>query len=602
MKKACIDRDIRMHTISMVRKGRPELLFPNLFSDTWQRSIVANWIDSVAREFAEMIAPLPSLTCSSGAMKTDADKRRAALRNKIGAHYWRQSNLKASMFSFADAYLTFGFAVFLVEPDYDKQLPMLRTMPSVGTYYENDRYGCTLRMAHCTKETVRKLCALFPEYELQIKRKTDDFGNVTAAEPDELLEVVQYVDADGWKLFLPQRSDLILASYDNLLDCCPVRVAERPGLFGEPTGQYDDVVWVQLARHRMALLALEAGTKSVGAPIAVPRDVSNLAVGPDAVIVTESPEKVRRVALEVPNSAFALQQTLEAELRMGARYPEGRAGGIDASVITGRGVQALMGSFDTQIAVAQSVIGEALARATEMCFEMDAKVWPSTKKRVTGSNQGEPYDFTYAAGTAIGDVFSCEVTYGFASGLAPNAAAVMLLQLRGDRLIDRDTVRRNLPFAIDPEQMQRNMDVEETSDALKQGLFGLLQGLGPMAAQGMDPRPFLRTAAEIIQGRQNGEELEALFVKAFAPEVMADPAQQQDQGQPDQSAAQGQGAAGQPALPGQNPVSGLPTGMVPGQAGMPAGGAPDLQTLIAGMRHGNVQMDAAVSRRLPVAP
>lgn len=601
MKQAAVERDGRMHTISMVRRGKPELLFPQLYTETWQRSIVANWIDATAREFAEMIAPLPTITCSSGAMKTQADKSRAGLRNKIAQHYIVKSNLKSAMFGWADAYLTFGFAVLVVEPDYDGQTPRLRTMSSIGSYYRNDRYGNTLEFAHCTKETVDKLAGMFPEFEGKIRTKLDGFGGMTLADGNEKLEVVEYADASGWRLFLPQRSDLVLASYANVLDRCPVRVAERPSIFGEPVGQYDDVVWVQMARHRIALLALEAGTKAVGAPLAVPRDVSELAIGPDAVIVSESPEKIRRVGIEVPQSAFALQQTLEQELRIGARYPEGRNGGIDASVITGRGVQALMGSFDTQISVAQSVIGECLARSIEMAFEMDAKVWPSTSKQVTGSYQGEPYDFTYVAGKAIGTAFSCEVTYGFASGLAPNAAAVMLLQLRGDRLIDRATVQRNLPFAIDPEQMQRNIDVEETADALKQGLFGLLQGLGPMAAQGQDPRPFLRVAAEIIQGRQNGKPLEDLFVTAFSPQVMADPAAAQQGQDPTGAPPQSPGGGGQ-ALPGQDPTSGLPSGITPGQAGMPAGGAPDLQTLIAGMRHGNVQMDAAVSRRLPAGP
>jgi hypothetical protein len=103
----------------------------------------------------------------------------------------------------------------------------------------------------------------------------------------------------------------------------------------------------------------------------------------------------------------------------------------------------------------------------------------------------------------------------------------MLLQLRGDGLIDRSTVRRNMPFAIDDEAMQRSMDVEQTADALKQGLGGLLASLGPMAAQGMDPRPYLRSAAQIIQGRRNGKDLADLMVEAFAPDVMADPEAQQ---------------------------------------------------------------------------
>lgn len=597
MQRAAIERDTRMMTMGLVRQGKPELLFEDLFSETWKKPIVANFIHTVAQEQADLLAPLPALSCSVGSMKSDADKRRAAQRNKVGTHYMRESNLSTFMHTFADSLMTYGFAVMYAEPCYESQLPKIRTLPSVGTYYENDRFGNTLRLAHVYKETVDKVAAMFPEYAPLIRTKVDSFGNRTVCSGDEKLEVIQYVDDTAWVLFLPDRGDLVVARYEVQTKRCPVRVAELPNLFGEPIGNYDQLVWVQLARHRMALLSLEAGVKAVGAPLAVPRDVSELAVGPDSVIVTESPEKVRRVGLEVPNSAFALSQTLEQELRLGARYPEGRATGMDASVITGQGVHALMGSFDAQIASAQALIGNCLARTLEFCFETDVKVWPNTRKRICGQVNGEPYDLTYTPAKDIGDTYTVDVSYGFAAGLSPNAAVVMLLQLRGDGLIDRSTVRRNMPFAIDDEAMQRSMDVEQTADALKQGLGGLLASLGPMAAQGMDPRPYLRSAAQIIKGRRNGKDLADLMVEAFAPDVMADPeAQQSLEGQADAGSPAGPGA-----LPGQDPNTGLPTGTVPGQAGMGPGGAPDLQTLIAGMRNGKPQLDAAVSRRLPTA-
>lgn len=588
MKRAAVARDQRMNTLRLVREGRPEVLFPELFSETWHKPIVANWIDSVAREFAEMLAPLPALNCSSGAMKTDSDKRKASRKNIIGQHYWSTSNLASFMIGWADQYLSYGFVAAYAEPDYAAGMPKIRLEDSCGLYYENDRWGNTLRVAKCYRETVDKMCALFPDFERQIRVKVDAFGHETECGGDELVEVVRYTDADRWVVFLPERKDLVLTEYKNSTKDCPFRVAERPGMFGDPHGQFDQVVWVQLARHRMALLGLEAGVKAVGAPLAVPRDVAELAVGPDAVIVTDSPEKVRRVAVEVPNSTFALQEVLESELRMGARYPEGRAGGIDASVITGRGVQALMGSFDTQIATGQTVLGAALAKVTEFAFELDCKVWGKVRKRITGNASGEPYDLHYTPEKDIGDNYSCSVSYGFAAGLAPNAATVMLLQLRGDGLIDRDTVRRNMPFSIDVDQMQRSLDVEQTADALKQGLFGLLANLGPMAAQQQDPRPFLRTAAEIIKGRQNGKELADLFIEAFSPETMAGdevPEGVAPEGQVDPAAA----------AMGGGPEA------APGQAQMGPGGMPDIQTLIAGLRGGQPTLDASVSRRMPTA-
>jgi hypothetical protein len=590
MKRAAIERDQNMVTIGLVRQGKPELLFPELFSDTWRKSITANFIDTVAREFAEMVSPLPALNCSVGAMKSDADKRRAALRNKIGTHYMRQSDLASHMFEFADSYFTYGFAVMYAEPCYEDQLPLIRTMPSVGTYYELDRYGNTLRLAHCYKETVDHLANLFPALAPLIRTKVDSFGQRTVCSGDEKLEVVQWVDADRWMLFLPDRGDLVLASYEIKTDKCPVRVAERPSIYGV-AGSWDQVIWVQLARHRMALLGLEIGVKAAGAPLSVPRDVAELAIGPDAVIVTDSPEKVRRVSIEVPNSTFALQETLEQELRVAARYPEGRATGMDASVITGQGVHALMGSFDSQISSAQAIIGNCLARTLEFCFETDAKTWPGTRKHITGTVNGEPYDLSYTPAKDIGEVYTCDVNYGFAAGLSPNAAVVLLLQLRGDGLIDRDTVRRNLPFSIDAEQMQRNLDVEQTADALKQGLGGLLASIGQVAATGQDPRPFLRAAAEIIKGRRNGRDLADLFVEAFAPEVMSGPQEENAEAQaaPQDPLAAGPGAPGAPSpedLPGANM--------------RPAGGLPDIQSLVAGLRNGRPQLDASVSRRIPV--
>jgi hypothetical protein len=579
MKRAAIQRDQRMLTIQMVRKGQPEVLFPDLFNETWRKQIVANFIDTTAREFAEMIAPLPALNCSSGAMKTEADKRRAAVKNTIGGHYWRKSRLSDFMVSWADQYLSYGFAPAYVEPDYVEGMPKLRLEDPRGFYYENDRYGKTLRAAKCYKETVAKLCALFPDFEVQIRNVSDGFGSIRTCAPDEQIEVVRYTDADEWVVYLPERDHLVVARYDNPTDDCPFRVGERPGLFSDDhEGQFDQVVWVQLARHRMALLGLEAGVKAVGAPLSVSRDVSQIAVGPDAVIVSDNPDKIRRVPIEVPNSTFALQEVLEAELRTGTRYPEGRAGGIDASVITGRGVQALMGSFDTQISTAQTVIGNVLAGLTEFAFEMDCKVWGNVKKRITGSASGEPYDLTYTAHKDIGSNYACEVTYGFAAGLGPNAAVVLLLQLRGDQLVDRDTVRKNLPFSIDNEQMQRNVDIEQTSDALKQGLFGLLSNLGAMAANQMDPQPYLRTAAEIIKGRRNGKDIADLFLEAFSPEVMAGDEQPPGTGAP----VEGASPAGPPGAVPEAPAA-----------------APDIQTLIAGLRGGRPQLDAAVSRRIP---
>jgi hypothetical protein len=85
-----------MLEVTMVRNGEVHLMAPGLFSEDWPKPIIANAIDTIARDFAGSLAPLPSLNCSSRAMRTDWDKRRAMKKNKIGAYIWKISDLAAT--------------------------------------------------------------------------------------------------------------------------------------------------------------------------------------------------------------------------------------------------------------------------------------------------------------------------------------------------------------------------------------------------------------------------------------------------------------------------------------------------------------------------
>ncbi len=592
LKTASLGRDQTMREIRQVRSGDISALYPDVFSEDWPKPIVANSIDQIARDLAEVIAPLPALNCSSRGMRTSVDKKKAGEKNKIGSYYWAKSKLATQMFSAADRYLTYGFLPFFVELDFAGHCPVIRAEDPFGCYYENDRWGETRKLARTWTESATVLAGKFPEHAGRLLM--NDRGLLDA---QAQLEVIRYSDTEHTTLYVPQRKNLVLASYANLVGRCPAQVAEVPGLTGKPAGQFDQVMWVQLARAKMALLTLEAADKSVKAPTIVPRDMNELPIGPDAVWRTDNGQSVRRLSLEVPSSAFALGEQLSDEMKAGARYPEGRMGGIDASVITGRGVQALMGGFDTQIKTAQTILGAALATATEIAFEYDAKAFGGRTKTIYGIISGDPFELTYDPGKTIGDNFTCDVTYGFAAGLAPNQAVVMLLQLRGDEIIDRDTFRRNLPFDIDVTTIQQALDVEQIESALKQGMFAMLQGIGPMAAQGMDPLPFLVAAAKVIKDRQSGKALAQAIEEAFTPPP---PTEEELAAQQLAQTPEGQLPPGGSAPSGVGP-DGLPADVAPGQAGMAPGGAPDIMTLLAGLQGGKPKLDAAVSRRLPIA-
>ena len=191
--------------------------------------------------------------------------------------------------------------------------------------------------------------------------------------------MVRYTGKDITVLFLPTRNNLILNAAPNPLGKMTVFVARRPALDNEMRGQFDDVLYVQLARARFANLAMEAAEKSIQAPLVVPSDVVDMPMGPDAIIRTATPAGVGRVRLDVPAAAFQEQAALQAELRLGSRYPEGRTGNIDASIITGQGVQALLGAFDSQIKAGQTILTGVFEDVIRTCFEMDELLFDKEK-------------------------------------------------------------------------------------------------------------------------------------------------------------------------------------------------------------------------------
>lgn len=527
-------------------------------------------------------------------MVSDAARKFADRRTKIAHNYITKSHLQRSMFTGCDQYVTYGFEVFLIEPDFDCDIPRVRTESPLGGYPETDRWGNLLSYSKVWRKPAHELAALYPDLRVEILGK-DQFGNVNV-DSNVMLELIRYIDKDQTVMFLPARGDLLLDQYDNLIDEINVEIAFRPnGEDDDPTGQFDDVLWIQIARAYMALLGLEATEKSVQAPLAVPSDVQEFAFGPDSVIRSQNPQMIKRVGLELPPGAFQEQQMLDDEQRVGARYPDARSGNVQSSVITGQGVQALMGGFDTQIKTAQEVLRDALRNVMRKCFKMDEAIWPNLAKTIRGEHAGAPFEITYTPAKDIKGDYTIDVTYGFMAGLQPNQALVFGLQLRGDKLISRDFLQRQMPFDVSITELQAQIDVEETRDALKQAVFGVGQALPEMVAQGQDPTTTINQMAALIAALQKGVSIEDAAIAAFQPPPPPPPDPNAPPG--------GAGAVGPDgSTPGIAP-NGQVSGVAPGQAGEGPGGRPGLQALLAGLTSsGAPSLQDNITQRVPIQP
>jgi hypothetical protein len=542
-------RDARMADILAVRKGKMTEVFPDLFPEGMNSAMVANFVDVAARDLAEVLAPLPSFNCSTTNTVSDRARTFADKRGMIANNYVYHSRLQSQMYWGADWYFTYGFLPIHVELDFESQLPRIRVEDPIGAYPEFDRFGRCVAYAKRYMKTLGELANEYPEYAGAILGQLGYNQNTNA-----IVELIRYTDRNNVVLYVPSRGNLILNEAKNPMGKMLVYVARKPGIDEEPRGQFDDVLYVQLARARFANLSMEAAEKAIQAPLVVPTDVIDLPMGPDAIIRTAQPQGVGRVQLDIPSAAFQEQAALQSEMRLGARYPEGRSGTIDASVITGQGVQALLGAFDSQIKAGQTILAETFEEVIKACFEVDEMVF-NVEKSVRGIAQGTPYELKYTPSKDIKGDSSIEVRYGLMAGLDPSRALI---------------------WSVNVSMEEQKIEIEKMRANLSAAITATAQAIPAMAAQGQDPSPMIKNIADIISRTRNGESIENAALAVFTPPAPNPQEQAMAQAQ------SGMVPPGSQAPVEQAPLSPAPPGSASG--GTPQQGAPDLMTILAGLQ------------------
>lgn len=583
LRTSATERDGADRDIFDVRSGNIADVFPDMFSEDFPKPIIANFIDIAARGAAESLAPLPAFNASATNMVSDLARTRADKRTKGMWHYIEHSQLQTQMYTGADYYISYGRMPIVVEPDFDAKCPRFLVMDPRNSYPEIDRWGKCLSYSQVFHKRISEMCAEYPEFAQQIT------GRFEQTYSQSMIEVVLYKDDKCTMMFIPERHNLVVGYAANSLKKCNVVIARRPGaVVGR--GQFDDILWTQVARNRFANLAMAAAEQATEAPLAVPYDVQEVALGPLALIRSSSPEKIRRVGTELPQAAFAESAMLEQELRIGGRFPESRSGNVDASIITGQGVRALEGGYDSQIRAAQDVFVDTLGEAMGLALEMDEHYWPTEERSIRGNQDGVPYEIKWRPDRDINGDYSCDVSYGFSVGLDPNRSLVFILQLLGAELISKDLARRQFPFGINTTQEEQRIEIEGLRGSLLASISGYAQSIPMMAQSGMDPSEAINRMAAIVKGRQKGKALEDVIAAAFTP-----PEPPPGAAPPGSELPPAPGMAG----PGGSPMPGGMPGMPPGGGGQ--GGGMDIMSMLAGLNSGGQPMSSAsVKREIPI--
>ena len=565
-------RDSDYMKVIAIRKGDYETVAPGLFNTAdFDKPLVANLVDTTARDIAEVMAPLPAFNCQSATLDSNSDQKRQDKREAIANSYVQHSRLQDQMFDGADFYGSFGFMAYIVEPDFVDQVPVIRIDDVPTAHYTTDFLGRTKEYFSVYKVPAEQVAQGFPDF-------ADVIRNKYGFDAQQMVEVVRWVDSNESAIVLldPQ---IKLASVKHRIKRCPVRIVQRPNkaLGGDPRGQFDDVIWVQVARALIQMYTMDAVQQSVQAPIVLPNDVQEMEVGPFAAIQTDNPQGVGRVNLNVSPGLFPEAQILAQEQRTGSRYPEGRSGSIDASIVTGQGVQALMGTFDTQVQTFQRLNASALEDVIAMCFKVDEAYWGNLKKTRRIKDNGAPRKFEYTPAKDIAGDYTVDVTYGAIAGLDPNRGLVFLLQALAGGLIAKSTARKHLPVDLNVVAEEREIQLEGVRDSIAAAISQLPLAIPQMVAGGMgDPRDLVLQIAELEERLQKGDDPAEAIKKVFAP---------QEQPVPEGQAIEEAMASGDPsALPG-------------------GGGdqASEMLMMLAGLNQsGGANLQAGVSRMMPI--
>jgi len=586
-------RDWIAADIQAVRRGEFDRVrgAADLFSDEWPKPIVANTIDQQARDLAAVLAPLPGFNCSSSSMLGDRARKFADKRTKIVAGYIESSHLEAQMSMGADQFITYGVLAFCVEPCFEEKEPRIVIEDAHGLYPLWDRHGNTVCVARVFYRDQMELIAEYPELEKRLRSPGVAQGN-------RLVRVIKYNDSDHMVLWCPDAGDCVLEYTPNPLGKCWYVCVRRPGLDGEIKGLFDDLLWVQLALHRSEMLALEAADTAVRAPLVVTPDVGDIPVGPNAVIRAQGGvQSIGRARLDVPAQTWQGVQFLKSELAGGVSGSEARNGQVDASVITGKGVQQLMAGFSTMVSDAQTHIKDGLARVIKKCFEWDEKLWPDHEKTVRGQDAGVPFEVTYSPRKDIKGDYTVDVTYGMLAGLDANRALVYTLQAQAAGLLSKDFSRRQLPAGINAAEEGKKIEVEAMRDSLLQAMSALVQSTPQLIANGQDPSQILAKVAQITDALQKNKPLEQIVLEAFPPPKPEPESPAENAGEPGEEP----GAGGPGGADGFN-SAGLPGEMKQGLATEGPNARPDLAQYFASMggRGGTTpNLGMTVSRMAP---
>lgn len=271
----------------------------------------------------------------------------------------------------------------------------------------------------------------------------------------------------------------VLLDISHGLGRCPVVIGTRPLVDGVYRGDFDSELGVLNTFNRLTTMHLDSAAMHVY-PERKIRDVENAEdSGPGATMVLQEPDSVYEYVAP-PSGRFEnhqLMRMMEGFAQQGALMPPSRLGNPDESIVSAAGISATQSQYLEHIRSLQRMtLAPMLEAANELALRCD-EVWGDVDKDIYGMAGNRAYRESYRPSKDIAGNYRNSVVYGFGTGLDEINQNVMTLQQwsNGNGLISRRTAMEKSPLVEDPIEEEKQIAVEQLTQATYAGLVAQAQ-------------------------------------------------------------------------------------------------------------------------------
>lgn len=425
-----------------------------------------NFIPNIIKTVRSFVAVVPSLKCPPSSPPTPENqepKKKAEKLERVYSGFWESSFIGKRMNQIGYWNPALGTSVGVIWPDMKAKRPTFQVRSPYGCYpvlADVDGYDMKQVIFH-TKYKPRQAAAMFPQFKTELMAMNED------------VEIIEYLD--GERLTRVVADKYRTKDIENKWEFVSCFLIPNES-FGEgPWG--DDsiaqVIPVQDEYKYRESLKTSILEQTILQPLHIEGGENlpeEIPMGPRDAICTVLGGKVSRVApVQVPYQYLQSQSDLIKLIDRVSNIPQVLQGQFDGNVLTGKGVQGLMGGTQMAFNVMGNEIYPAIARGNEMAMKMWHALWP--RKTHTVYSMGKESGLTVESfktgefeGWYKNIVYVDSSTY-----FDSNQLFISVLQAVQNRLMSRQTAMQYVPGVTDPIAEQALIDAEFKQDmALQQ--------------------------------------------------------------------------------------------------------------------------------------